>query len=236
MAFKIWQIGLHLQQQEALAVAIVRDAKECFFCSSAAATAAWWRLCHRAGAGAWEGVLMNPPINFLPWRQQRRTAFLRFWLLMFVAPLLLAVGITLILRLTGSAEARIDAVLLQGEQQLAHSLQITKPRLLEQQQLREQRLQRQRQRQFTRDWQSALEALAALLPEHAWLTTISWQQGTLEIKGLTTSITALNSLETSLRQDASFHLNQRGATQQDAQGRWQFEYQLTRKVSDEHVL
>lgn len=177
---------------------------------------------------------MNPPINFLPWRQQRRTAFLRFWLLMFVAPLLLAVGITLILRLTGSAEARIDAVLLQGEQQLAHSLQITKPRLLEQQQLREQRLQRQRQRQFTRDWQSALEALAALLPEHAWLTTISWRQGTLEIKGLTTSITALNALETSLRQDASFHLNQRGATQQDAQGRWQFEYQLTRKVSDEH--
>lgn len=120
---------------------------------------------------------MNPPINFLPWRQQRRTAFLRFWLLMFVAPLLLAVGITLILRLTGSAEARIDAVLLQAEQQLARSLQITKPRLLEQQQLREQRSQRQRQRQFTRDWQSALEALAALLPEHAWLTTISWQQG-----------------------------------------------------------
>lgn len=68
---------------------------------------------------------MNPPINFLPWRQQRRTAFLRFWLLMFVAPLLLAVGITLILRLTGSAEARIDAVLLQAEQQLARSLQIT---------------------------------------------------------------------------------------------------------------
>ena len=125
---------------------------------------------------------MNPPINFLPWRQQRRTAFLRFWLLMFVAPLLLAVGITLILRLTGSAEARIDAVLLQAEQQLARSLQITKPRLLEQQQLREQRSQRQRQRQFTRDWQSALEALAALLPEHAWLTTISWQQGTLENK------------------------------------------------------
>ncbi|HAU9679464.1 TPA: PilN domain-containing protein [Escherichia coli] len=190
---------------------------------------------------------MNLPINFLPWRQQRRTAFLRFWLLMFVAPLLLAVGITLILRLTSSAEARVDAVLLQGEQQLAHSLQITKPRLLERQQIREQRLlerqqireqrlQRQRQRQFTRDWQSALEALAALLPEHAWLTTISWQQGTLEIKGLTTSITALNALETSLRQDASFHLNQRGATQQDAQGRWQFEYQLTRKVSDEHVL
>lgn len=69
---------------------------------------------------------MNPPINFLPWRQQRRTAFLRFWLLMFVAPLLLAIGITLILRLTSNAEARVNAVLLQAEQQLARSLQITK--------------------------------------------------------------------------------------------------------------
>ena len=35
MAFKIWQIGLHLQQQEA--VAIVRGAKECFL-------QCWWRL------------------------------------------------------------------------------------------------------------------------------------------------------------------------------------------------
>lgn len=29
MAFRNWQIGLHLQQQEAVAVAIVRSAKEC---------------------------------------------------------------------------------------------------------------------------------------------------------------------------------------------------------------
>lgn len=178
---------------------------------------------------------MNPPINFLPWRQQRRTAFLRFWLLMFVAPLLLAVGITLILRLTSSAEARVDAVLLQGEQQLARSLQITKPRLLERQQIREQRLQRQRQRQFTRDWQSALEALAALLPEHAWLTTISWQQGTLEIKGLQQHYRVKRTRNVT-PPGCIFSSQSAGATQQDAQGRWQFEYQLTRKVSDEHVL
>ena len=37
MAFKIWQIGLHLQQQEAVAVAIVRGAKVCFL-------QRWWRL------------------------------------------------------------------------------------------------------------------------------------------------------------------------------------------------
>ncbi|RZN38477.1 DNA utilization protein HofN [Escherichia sp. E2593] len=179
---------------------------------------------------------MNPPINFLPWRQQRRAAFFRFWLQMFVAPLLLTIGITLMQRLAYNAEARVDAILLEGEQQLARSLQVTKPRLLERQQLREQHLRRQRQRQFTRDWQPALEALATLLPEKAWLTTLSWQQGTLEVKGLTSNITALNGLEKSLREDASFQFNQRGATQQDAQGRWQFAYQLTRKVSDELAL
>lgn len=36
MAFKSWQIGLHLQQQEAVAVAIVRGAKN--------ALQRWWRL------------------------------------------------------------------------------------------------------------------------------------------------------------------------------------------------
>lgn len=179
---------------------------------------------------------MNPPINFCHWRQQRRTAFLRFWLLMFVAPLLLAVGITLILRLTGSAEARIDAVLLPGGT-------TTRPQLTD------------NEATFAGATAVTRTAFATAAPATIYprlaicagstggaftrarpLTTISWQQGTLEIKGLTTSITALNALETSLRQDASFHLNQRGATQQDAQGRWQFEYQLTRKVSDEHVL
>lgn len=89
---------------------------------------------------------MNLPVSFLPWRQQRRTASLRFWLLMFVTPLLLAVGITLILRLISSTGACVDAVLLQEEQQLTHSLQVTKPRLLKRQQTRKQRLRRQHQR------------------------------------------------------------------------------------------
>lgn len=39
MAFKIWQIGLHLQQQEAVAVAIVRGTKECFFATLVAVAA-----------------------------------------------------------------------------------------------------------------------------------------------------------------------------------------------------
>ncbi len=140
------------------------------------------------------------------------------------------------LRLATDTEAQIEAVLLQAEQQRASLLKASKPRLLERQQLREQHLQRQRQRQLTRDWQPALEALATFLPEQAWLTTMNWQQEMLQVKGLTTSISALNALETALRQDTSFQLNQRGTTQQDAQGRWQFEYQLTRKVGNEHAF
>lgn len=154
---------------------------------------------------------------------------------MFVAPLLLAVGITLILRLTSNAEARVNAVLLQAEQQLTRSLQITKPRLLERQQLREQRLQRQRQRQFTRDWQSALEALAALLPEHARADNDKLAAGNAGDQGAYNKHYRVKRAGNVTRQ-MLLSSQSAGATQQDAQGRWQFEYQLTRKVSDEHVL
>lgn len=154
---------------------------------------------------------------------------------MFVAPLLLAIGITLILRLTSNAEARVNAVLLQAEQQLARSLQITKPRLLERQQLREQRLQRQRQRQFTRDWQSALEALAALLPEHA-ADNDKLAAGNAGDQGADNKHCRVKRAGNVTPPGCFFSSQSAGATQQDAQGRWQFEYQLTRKVSDEHVL
>ncbi|STI72028.1 pilus assembly protein [Escherichia coli] len=184
----------------------------------------------------WEGVLMNPPINFLPWRQQRRTAFLRFWLLMFVAPLLLAVGITLILRLTSSAEARVDAVLLQGEQQLARSLQITKPRLLERQQIREQRLQRQRQRQFTRDWQSAAGSTGGAFTRARLADNDKLAAGNAGDQGAYNKHYRVKRTRNVTPPGCIFSSQSAGATQQDAQGRWQFEYQLTRKVSDEHVL
>lgn len=154
---------------------------------------------------------------------------------MFVAPLLLAVGITLILRLTSNAEARVNAVLLQAEQQLARSLQITKPRLLERQQLREQRLQRQRQRQFTRDWQSALEALAALL-RTCLADNDKLAAGNAGDQGADNKHYRVKRTRNVTTPGCFFSSQSAGATQQDAQGRWQFEYQLTRKVSDEHVL
>ncbi len=181
---------------------------------------------------------MNPPINFFALATATPDCFSSF----LVADVRCAsaagtVGITLILRLTSNAEARVNAVLLQAEQQLARSLQITKPRLLERQQLREQRLQRQRQRQFTRDWQSALEALAALLPEHALADNDKLAAGNAGDQGADNKHYRVKRTRNVTTPGCFFSSQSAGgATQQDAQGRWQFEYQLTRKVSDGHAL
>lgn len=74
------------------------------------------------------------------------------------------------------------------------------------------------------------------LPEQAWLTSLNYQQETLELEGLARTFDALLTLETSLRHYVSFPLNRTGATRQDAQGRWQFHYQLTRSAARERAL
>lgn len=248
MAFKIWQIGLHLQQQEAVAVAIVRGAKECFL-------QRWWRLPLENDIIK-DGRIVDAQQlakTLLPWSRelpQRHHIMLAFpasrtLQRSFPRPSM-SLGEreqTAWLSGTMARELDMDPDSLRfdySEDSLSPAYNVTAAQSKELATLLTlaERL-RVHVSAITPD-ASALQRFLPFLPSHqqclAWLTTISWQQGTLEIKGLTTSITALNALETSLRQDASFHLNQRGATQQDAQGRWQFEYQLTRKVSDEHVL
>ncbi len=265
MAFKIWQIGLHLQQQEAVAVAIVRGAKECFL-------QRWWRLPLENDIIK-DGRIVDAQQlakTLLPWSRelpQRHHIMLAFpasrtlqrsfprpsmslgereqtaWLSGTMARELdmdpdslrfdySEDSLSPAYNVTAAQSKELATLLTLAERLRVHVSAITPDASALQRFLPF--LPSHQQCLAWRDNEQWL--WAALLPEHAWLTTISWQQGTLEIKGLTTSITALNALETSLRQDASFHLNQRGATQQDAQGRWQFEYQLTRKVSDEHVL
>ncbi|EGC3161464.1 TPA: DNA utilization protein HofM [Escherichia coli] len=285
MAFKIWQIGLHLQQQEAVAVAIVRGAKECFL-------QRWWRLPLENDIIK-DGRIVDAQQlakTLLPWSRelpQRHHIMLAFpasrtlqrsfprpsmslgereqtaWLSGTMARELdmdpdslrfdySEDSLSPAYNVTAAQSKELATLLTLAERLRVHVSAITPdasalqrflPFLPSHQQCLAWRDNEQWLWATRYSWgrklavgMTSAKELAALLPEHAWLTTISWQQGTLEIKGLTTSITALNALETSLRQDASFHLNQRGATQQDAQGRWQFEYQLTRKVSDEHVL
>ena len=179
---------------------------------------------------------MIATINLLPWRQARRYACLRFWGILFSASLLLSIGVLLRYYSVLSVENQVELLLADAEKTRAEALMALKPRV----QLRQQRWQqvqaRNKQREQTRSWQRVLQGLAELLPEQAWLTKMTWQQDTLELTGNTLNFAALKALEAQLRQLPLFMLNSPGETQQDAQGRWQFEYQLTRKVSDEHVL
>lgn len=178
---------------------------------------------------------MASTINFLPWRQARRAACLHFWSLMFGGALLLAGGITLSRYLVKSAETRVGSVLLQAEQQRATALQASRAGLQKRQKLRQQVLLQRQQREQTREWQTILQELAALLPEQAWLTKITYQQETLVLSGLAINVSTLAAFETSLRRHAVFQLTHRGATQQDAEGYWQFAWQLTRRSDHEHA-
>lgn len=178
---------------------------------------------------------MASTINFLPWREARRAACLHFWALMFGGALLLAGGVTVSRYLVKSAETRVGSVLLQAEQQRATALQASRAGLQKRQQQRQQALLQRQQREQTREWQSVLQELAALLPEQAWLTKITYQQETLALSGLAINVNALAAFETSLRRHAAFQLTHRGATQQDAQGYWQFAWQLTRRSGHEHA-
>ena len=65
---------------------------------------------------------------------------------------------------------------------------------------------------------------------------MAWQQDTLELTGNTLNFAALQALEAQLRQQPLFQLSSPGETQQDAQGRWQFHYRLTRSGTHDNDL
>lgn len=179
---------------------------------------------------------MIATINLLPWRQTRRYACLRFWGVFFSASLLLSIGVTLIYARVFSMENRAALLLVEAENKRKAALTALKPRLQQRQQQWQQIQARNQQREQTQRWQQILQELAALLPEQAWLTKITWQQGTLELTGNALNFAALKTLETQLRQQPLFELNRAGETQQDTQGHWQFHYRLTRSDTHENAL
>ncbi|MBJ9239527.1 fimbrial protein HofN [Citrobacter freundii] len=179
---------------------------------------------------------MITTINLLPWRQTRRRACLRFWSVLFGASLLLSIGVVLRYYSVLRAENQVELLLADAEKTRAEALMALKPRVQQRQQRWQQVQARNKQREQTRSWQRVLQGLAELLPEQAWLTKITWQQETLELTGNTLNFAALKALEAQLRQLPLFRLGSPGETQQDAQGRWQFHYRLTRSGVHENAL
>ena len=179
---------------------------------------------------------MQSPVNFLPWRQQRRSACLRLWSGLFSA----SAAIVLALMLSGyairSMNGRVNEVLLRAEQQLAAALATMKPRLEARQRQAQQVIQRDRLQEQTRRWQTALENLTLNLPAQAWLTSMDYQQSTLALSGKALTFSTLSALETALRDSTVFEINHTGATQRDAQGYWQFQYRLKWREAHDRPL
>lgn len=179
---------------------------------------------------------MTATINLLPWRQTRRYACLRFWGVLFSGSLLLCIGGVLSGYSVFRIEHRVGLLLADAEKQRAEALTALKPHLQQRQQQWHQMQTRKQQRDQTRRWQQVLQGLADWLPEQAWLTKMTWQQNTLELTGNALNFSALKALETQLRQQPLFELGSPGETQQDAQGRWQFHYRLTRSGTHDGAL
>lgn len=179
---------------------------------------------------------MHPPVNFLPWRQQRRNACLRMWGGLFGASAAIVLALTLLGYLIRATSGQANVVLLQAEQQLATALTTVKPRLEARQRQAQQAIQRDRLREQTRRWQPALENLALSLPAQAWLTSMDYQQSSLELSGKAITFSALSALEAALRDSPMFEISHTGATLRDAQGYWQFQYRVIWREAHDRPL
>ncbi|ANR79141.1 fimbrial assembly protein [Kosakonia sacchari] len=175
---------------------------------------------------------MQPAVNFLPWRRQQRLRCIRLWGAVFIATaLVIVLGGTLWRALAAvdlrqaTLWQRSDAALLAGLNAAEQPLQLRRQRW---QQEQAQRLRLQR----TQAWRQTLLTLAENLPPNAWLTALRWQQNQLEIAGLASSFNALSELEQRLQKTPGFQLQPAGTVERDAQGRWQFHYQLNRERDD----
>jgi pilus assembly protein HofN len=175
---------------------------------------------------------MVRPLNLLCWRERRRTECLRFWGLLFAGSWL----ITLLLILSGRAghayQQQWQALRQQNDRALLQALILREGRLKANLQQREASQVRVWQQALTRRWQSTLLKLAEQLPEQAWLTAVQWQGDAFSFSGLANRFPAISQVDTAVRSLPGFRTVSPGAIHRDAQGRWQFSYQLQTEAHD----
>ena len=175
---------------------------------------------------------MRPLVNFMPWRRQKRRRCIRFWLFVSLSTTLAITLGGLLWRASAADELRSARLWQQSNSAVLEGLIASEQPVrlrLEQWQQAQARIQR---REWTQAWQQTLLNLAQDLPLNAWLTQLSWRQNRLELSGVARSTGALSELEQRLQKSERFHLQPMGATTRDAEGHWQFHYQLTREQND----
>lgn len=172
-------------------------------------------------------------VNFLPWRHRKRLRCIRLWGAIFIATVLVIVLVGTLWRVFTAVDLRHATLLQQSDAALLARLHAAEQPM----QLRHQRWQQAQaqllRRQRTQAWRETLLTLAENLPHQVWLTALRWQQNQLDVSGLASSFHALSELEQRLQKTAGFQLQPAGTVERDAQGRWQFHYQLNRERNDD---
>ena len=172
---------------------------------------------------------MATRVNLLPWREQRRRRFWRFWCLLLtgsvVVPGLLVLSLhglldtdrmalrvmqdanTLLLRQFAEQQQRLDL-----RQKKAEAIQV-----------------RRHKRAQTDRWQHILAEIAGRLPERIWLTQLDFRHGVLRLTGYSLAVSDLRQLDAALGEISGLRNGKVGKTHRDTQGRWQFHYQIDRE-------
>lgn len=167
--------------------------------------------------------------NFLPWRQRQKRGCLRFWGLLFAGSLLLALMLFISGRLSFPLTLRAAGLWQTSDRALHQALEQRHKQATALLALHQQRQRWAQQKATTQAWEPTLIALSGAIPDRAWLATLRFQQTTLHLQGYAATLPAVEAFETALRQFPGFRLGAPGEMRQDAQGRWQFAYSLTRK-------
>ncbi|MHB9348013.1 MULTISPECIES: PilN domain-containing protein [Enterobacter] len=157
-------------------------------------------------------------MNFLPWRQQRRSRCLRFWGAMCVGTVLLLFVTIFCLRMNHLVRLRALQTDLTGMQSVQHAL-VARQRLTAQAQMPVQTVQQ-------RAWQPVLESLSRAVPAQVWLTELRYQPPALMLSGYAITLPALSALRDALGLIADFTPGTTGELRQDSQGRWMFTLHL----------
>ncbi|WP_413499546.1 PilN domain-containing protein [Buttiauxella gaviniae] len=170
-------------------------------------------------------------INLLPWRQIQRQQRVRRWSLLFslvlvLVPLLVMGGWQFAIWEIHQQQARKD-YLTSMQSALQHLYQ---QRLVLQKQnqeiLRLQRI-REAQQKAIRIWEKRLIRIASIMPDGAWLSSLTMQKGQLIVKGRTNLLDDLQGLEKELAHLEGISTVRTGAVQHEAQGGFGFVFTLT---------
>lgn len=169
---------------------------------------------------------MTPLVNLLPWRRRERRRQLRYWLLLSAGCLTSAI-------FAGVCRPALFA--WQMEQQhinseylavLNASLQRRYQQALEQEKARKIQAERDAERQMIQAWDARLTALAGLLPDTVWLTSLSVRSGQMVINGKAESTLDVQALEHSLRQLEGISGVKAEGLERDAKGQLSFIFTL----------